>query len=115
VLDTYPTDVDPETALLSTRAVHTDTTVVVVLDGELDLASAPQLQRELLALCALPVHVISLDLGALTFMDSSGLNVLNRVRVAADDHGIKLTLGDVRDQVRRVLEVTNMTELFTIE
>ena len=61
------------------------------------------------------MHVVTLDLAALTFMDSSGLNVLNRVRVAADDHGIKLTLRDVREQVRRVLEVTNMTELFTIE
>ena len=61
------------------------------------------------------MHTVTLDLAALTFMDSSGLNVLNRVRVAADDHGIKLTLRNVRDQVHRVLEVTNMSELFTIE
>jgi anti-anti-sigma factor len=115
VLDPSPTDRDLETALLSTRAVHTDTTVVVAVEGELDLSSAPQLQRELLALFALPLHVVTLDLAGLTFMDSSGLNVLNRARVAGDDHGIKLTLRDVGDQVLRVLEVTNMTELFTIE
>ncbi len=115
MLDPYPTVTDHETALLSTRAVHADTTVVVVVEGELDLASAPQLQREVLALFALRVHVVTLDLDALTFMDSSGLNVLNRVRNAADDHGITLTLRNVGDPVRRVLEITQMTELFTIE
>ena len=115
MLNLYPTDTDLETALLATRVVHTDTTVVVVLEGELDLASAPRLERELLALFARPVHIVTLDLAALTFMDSSGLNVLNRVRVTADDHGIKLTLRNVREQVQRVLEVTNMVELFTIE
>jgi anti-anti-sigma factor len=115
VLDHYPTDRDHETALLSTHAVHADTTVVIVVEGELDLATAPRLQRELLALFALPVHVVTLDLGAMTFMDSSGLNVLNRVRRTADDHGIKLTLRDVRDHVRKVLDLTHMTELFVIE
>ena len=33
MLDHYPTDTDLETALLATRVVHTDTTVVVVVEG----------------------------------------------------------------------------------
>ena len=115
MLDHYPTDRDLETALLSTRAVHADTAVVVVVEGELDLASSTHLQREVLALFALPVHVVTLDLDALTFMDSSGLNVLNRVRNEAEDRGIKLTLRNVREPARRVLDVTQMLELFTIE
>jgi stage II sporulation protein AA (anti-sigma F factor antagonist) len=115
VLDHYPTDRDHEPALLSTHAVHADTTVVIVVEGELDLATAPRLQREVLALLALPVHVVTLDLDALTFMDSSGLNLLNRVRNEADDHGIKLTLRNVQGPVRKVLDLTHMVELFTIE
>lgn len=115
MLDPSPTHPDHETAFLATRAVHADTSVTVVVEGELDLASAPGLQREVLGLLALPVNTITLDLDALAFMDSSGLNVLNRVRTAADDHGVKLTLRNVSGPARRVLDVTQMTELFTIE
>jgi anti-anti-sigma factor len=115
MLHTNSTATDLGPALLSTRVVHTGTTVVIDVEGELDLASAPQLEREVLALFALPVHVVTLDLEMLTFMDSSGLNVLNRARTDADDHGIKLTLRNVRDQVHQVLEITRMAELFTIE
>jgi anti-anti-sigma factor len=115
VLDLYPSDHEHESALLSTRTVHSDTTVLVVVEGELDLASASHLQREVLALLALPVHVVILDFGALTFMDSTGLHVLNRVRNAADDHGIKLTLRNIGDPVRKLLDITHMAELFTIE
>jgi anti-sigma B factor antagonist len=115
VLDHYPTEPDHETALLTARAVHTETSVTVVVAGELDLASAPRLEREVLALLALPVHVVTLDLDGLTFMDSSGLNVLNRVRNEADDHGIKLTLRNVQGPARKILDLTHMTELFTIE
>ena len=115
MLDPYPTHPERETALLSTHAVHGDTSVTVVVEGELDLSSAPQLQREVLALLALPVNTVCLDFDALTFMDSSGLNVLNRVRTVADDHGVKLTLRNVRSPVRQVLDLTHMLELFTIE
>jgi anti-anti-sigma factor len=115
VLDPFPTDFERETALLATHTVHADTFVVIAVEGELDLASAPQLQREVLALLARPVSTVTLDLDALTFMDSSGLNVLNRVRTAADDHGVVLTLRNVGKQARQVLDLTHMAELFTIE
>jgi anti-sigma B factor antagonist len=115
VLDPSSTHLEHETALLATRTVHADTSAVVAVEGELDLASAPQLQREVLALLALPVSAVTLDLDALTFIDSSGLNVLNRVRTAADDHGVKLTLRNVGKQARQVLDLTHMAELFTIE
>jgi anti-anti-sigma factor len=48
-------------------------------------------------------------------MDSSGLNVLTRVRAAAEDHGMRLTLRRVPDQARRILELTRMTEMFRID
>jgi anti-sigma B factor antagonist len=115
MLDLDASDSEYDTAGLATRVIHADASIDVVVAGELDLASAPQLQREVLALLALPVNTVALDLDALTFMDSSGLNVLNQVRNAAEDRGIKLTLCNVRHPVRQVLDVTRMTELFTIE
>jgi anti-sigma B factor antagonist len=115
MLNLDATDIEYDTAALATRVIHADASIVVVVAGELDLASAPQLQREVLALLALPVNTVTLDLDALTFMDSSGLNALNHVRNAAEDRGIKLTLRNVRQPVRQVLDVTRMTERFTID
>lgn len=115
MLDIYPTDHDRETVVLSMRTTHDDTTVVVTVEGELDLATAPQLQREVLALLSLPVEVVVLDLAGVEFLDSSGLNLLNRVRTTAAEHGIELLLRNLTRQPRLVLEITHMTELFEID
>lgn len=116
MLDIYPRHSgDATTSFLTANAWHSGGDVVVSVAGELDLSSAPAFQREVLALFALPVGRVTLDLAGLTFMDSSGLNVLNRVRSAAADHGVVLALRCVPDEVRRVFDVTDMTGLFTIE
>jgi anti-sigma B factor antagonist len=88
--------------------------VVVSMHGELDLASAPELQRELVALVGRPVGTLTLDLGGVTFLDSSGLGALYRARQAADEQGVSLRLEAVPDHVRRVLDVTAMAPLFDL-
>jgi anti-sigma B factor antagonist len=92
-----------------------DDRVVVVLEGELDLASAPALQRALLALVDRPVAALTLDLGALSFLDSSGLGALYRTRQAADAQGITFRLVRVPDHVMRVLDVTAMAPRFDLD
>jgi anti-sigma B factor antagonist len=89
--------------------------VVVALRGELDLASAPELQRQLLALVERPVGALTLDLAGLEFLDSSGLGTLYRTRQAADEAGIALRLRSVPDHVLRVLDVTAMAPLFDLD
>ncbi len=89
--------------------------VVVALRGELDLAAAPGLQRELLALLARPVPSLTLDLAELTFLDSSGLGSLYRTRRAAEEGGVPLRLQAVPEHVMRVLDVTAMTPLFDLD
>ena len=86
--------------------------VVVAFRGELDLASTPEIQGRLLAILGQDIGALTLDLGALTFLDSSGISALNRVRVEADEQGVSFALRAVPHQTRRVLEVTGMTDLF---
>jgi anti-sigma B factor antagonist len=89
--------------------------VVMVLRGELDLASAPELQRELLALLDRPVGSLTLDLGGLTFLDSSGLGALYRAHQEAEEGGVTLRLQAVPDHVMQVLDVTAMASLFDLD
>ena len=89
--------------------------VVVTLRGELDLASAPDLQRQLQALLDRPVERLTLDLAGLTFLDSSGLGALYRTRQAAAQDGVPLRLQAVPDHVVQVLRVTSMASLFEVE
>ena len=89
--------------------------VVVRLKGELDLATAPELQRELLGILEQPCSSLTLDLGELTFLDSSGLGALYRARQAAEAASVTLTLESVPRHVLRVLDVTAMAPLFDLD
>lgn len=79
---------------------------VLVLHGEVDLASAPELER-LLAACE-PVDV--LDVADHGFLDSSGLAVLLRAT------GVRrLTLRRPSTLVLRILETTGVLDRFEVE
>ncbi|MGW6915617.1 STAS domain-containing protein [Kitasatospora sp. NPDC054939] len=56
---------------------------------------------------------LDLDLAPLTFCDSTGLNTLLRLRLAALAEGRTLTVVAASRQVRRLFELTETTDLFT--
>lgn len=77
------------------------------LVGELDLATAPLLRRELEAAEGSGELVLELD--ELTFMDSSGCSVLtNHLRTAGD--GTSLVLVNPTSAVARTLEVSGLAK-----
>ncbi len=77
------------------------------LVGELDLATAPLLQRELQAAEGSGELVLELD--ELTFMDSSGCSALtNHLRTAGD--GTSLVLVNPTPAVTRTLEVSGLAK-----
>lgn len=90
------------------EAEHASGSVVCVW-GELDMATAPPLQVRLLALVG-EGRRVELDLSGLTFMDSSGLNLLIGVARAATESGGALTLAAASPEVRRVLELSGVAE-----
>jgi anti-anti-sigma factor len=100
---------------LAASVTHDGDGAVVCVTGELDLATAPSFLRQALALLALPLESVTLDLAGVGFIDSSGLGALIEIRGAADDHRIALTLRAVPGQARRVLELTNLADQFDIE
>jgi anti-sigma B factor antagonist len=85
----------------------------VVVRGEVDVATAPQLRDALSALVDAGVTHIALDCRGLDFLDSSGIGVLIALRKRLDTGG-SLTLEAPPAHVRKVLELTGVTEYLTI-
>ena len=79
--------------------------VRVTLTGELDVATAPQLGHALEEI-AEPAALVVLDLSELTFMDSSGLQVILSARARLADAGRRFALVPGRRQVQRMFELT---------
>jgi anti-sigma B factor antagonist len=99
---------------LGIQIVQYDDEAVVAVDGELDIATVPELQREIEPLWARPLNVLTLDLERVGFMDSSGLRTLNELRTRAEEHDVTLALFGVQPTVRRVLDITGMAPFFEL-
>ena len=98
---------------LKLESRDSDDGALVVVQGEVDMASAPQLRDTLLALVDGGASKIALDCRGLDFLDSSGIGVLIAVRKRLGDDG-SLTLEAPPAHVRKVLELTGVSEHVTI-
>lgn len=86
----------------------------LTLGGELDLASTPALSETIARLCADGTREIVLDIGALEFIDSTGLRCILAARAACERGGSVLIVEPeperIATQVRRLLQVTGLLE-----
>lgn len=90
-----------------------DGLVEVATAGKLNMASAPELRRVVAAASADGGVRIVVNLADTEFMDSSGLGTLVGCLKAAREAGGDLRIANVQEQVRMVLELTNMDRIFT--
>lgn len=88
-----------------------DGSVVVVLAGELDIASAPSLNE---ALAAIADRGVVLDLRQLDFIDSTGLHSLVKADRRAREAGKPFVIVRGRQQVQRVFDVTGVGQRLEI-
>jgi anti-sigma B factor antagonist len=85
----------------------------VLLIGELDLAAAPLLASKLRDID--PNCNLVIDIALLTFVDSTGVGVLVMEHKRLQAHGCKLTIYAPTPRVQRILEITGLDQVFTIE
>jgi anti-sigma B factor antagonist len=98
----------PQLVLETTRIGSHD---VIVASGEIDLASAPKVESAIEGFSGQPVV---LDLRRVEFMDSAGLKVLLNQRSRLEESGGSLRLVVGEGAVVRLLELTGVTDAFSI-
>jgi anti-sigma B factor antagonist len=91
--------------------VASDESRTIVLCGELDAARVDGARAVLDEALKSGPQVIRFEMGDLSFMDSSGLAVL----VHAANRAGRVVLGHPSELIRRVLEVTGLSEIFEVE
>ena len=82
--------------------------------GELDIATAPQLEQALAEATGDGVGEVVLDLRQLTFMDSTGLRTLAQASARADRNGVAISIVRGPRQIERVLEISGLGPLLPL-
>lgn len=86
----------------------------VALRGEIDAYSAPRLADRFTSLPAGNDDIV-IDMAEVSFMDSSGLRVLLELHERAGQVGRRLVLHTPSPSVTKVLEVSGLSDHFTVE
>jgi anti-anti-sigma factor len=87
----------------------------VKVRGEIDLATAPELETTVRKVLDDAPHGVDLDLQNLTFIDSSGLRSLVAISKNASARGVPLVLQNVPRHAQRVLELTGLDAWFDVK
>jgi anti-anti-sigma factor len=84
---------------------------VVEVEGEIDLTTADQLAGQIANAAASHPGDVAVDLGGVSFMDSTGIFVLVMAVRALEPFGRRLTVRNARPAARRTLEITGMAKI----
>lgn len=96
---------DHSNAALEVEEAGSDA-LVLHFSGDLDLAGVQQLEPQITTLLERSAESVVVDMGKLTFMDTSGVALLVRI----SNHFGPLTLEGVTPIVRRAIEALGLTE-----
>jgi anti-sigma B factor antagonist len=97
----YPITFHERSRLLLGRLEDDAHSARLLLTGELDIATAPALERLMRDLMRDPETAVVLDVSALTFCDLAGLRVLT-----ATYGGTRISLHGAQPSLERMLELT---------
>lgn len=101
--------------VFSVEVVREHGVPVVRVSGEVDMATVPEFKAALAAVRSLQeAPDIVVDLAAVSFMDSSGLNLLVGTLRDAQARSGTVTLTNPQASVRRLLQLTGLTAAFNV-
>jgi anti-sigma B factor antagonist len=90
--------------------------VVLTVTGDVDVSTADELRDTgLAALDSEGCRTLVVEMGETEFLDSTGLGALVHLRNSSESSGRKLILRNPTRQAERVLSLTALDTVFTIE
>lgn len=91
------------------EVVREDPRVAVCVAGDVDMATAPRVGEAVAeAVAAAPAADVVVDLGACTFLDSSGLAVLVEAAKRVRSAGRAFSIRGAGEQVVRLIDLTHL-------
>jgi len=88
--------------------------IVVEVEGDIDIVTAPHLWRELEPQLDSSRHLV-VDLARVSFIDSTGVGILIRAVNELRDRGQRLTVRSAAPMTRTVFETVGLTRLIELE
>ncbi|MDT5024907.1 MAG: anti-sigma factor antagonist [Micromonosporaceae bacterium] len=102
-------------AHLKVEEMRTATDAVLILTGEIDMATAGDLRAATTRTLREPPARVVLDFAGVTFCDSQGLSTLISINREVTGVGGRLVLINVGDFMSRLLEITGLRAAFEFE
>jgi anti-sigma B factor antagonist len=87
-----------------------DGSVRAAASGDLDLATAPELESQLLGLCTPETQRLTIDLSALSFLDCAGLSTMRRVEALCGARGCAVEIVTAPGPAQRLIELVTEFE-----
>jgi anti-anti-sigma factor len=103
-----------EDGLLTVRVEQEGNELVVRPSGELDIASAKRLEDELLQAIDSDASAVVLDLGGVSFIDSTGLRLLIFAAEHSRSKGVRLRMLPGSTQVKEAIETSDVADLLPL-
>jgi len=99
---------------LSFTIDYRDHLACLAVTGELDMATVDSLTDAAIGALQLPVRVLVLDLGGVSFCGAAGVSALITIRRVAAPTGIRVVLTSIQPHLRRVLDIVGMSAVIPI-
>jgi anti-sigma B factor antagonist len=88
--------------------------ITLILEGEVDIYTAPKLKEELMPLVEKENHEVRIDLSHVEYMDSTGLGVIIGALKSSKSKQGQLKLFNATARLNRLFEITGLAEVMDI-
>lgn len=93
---------------------HADAYAVISVHGEIDLHTAPKVQRAVERGAGNGAEVVIVDMSNIEFMDSTALSTFIRLKNTLEERDVALRLASPSGAVERIFSVTGFGDYFDI-